>query len=59
MRINFLSTSRSDIEIGSASLPKDIANYDNCPLNYKFKKTWGTNSFLKFKIFLSGIRISS
>ena len=58
VRINFFSTSRPDIEIGSTSLAAP-SKTDLVSLGYQFVNKWNENSFLKFKIFLSAIDLDS
>lgn len=57
LKLNFLSTSRPDIEIGSLVLANpEVA--DSYTLGYKFNnRNLASSALLKFKIFISGIDI--
>lgn len=60
LRINFLSTTRTDLEIGSvAAVPGDSPLADTFSLKYSFKNKWSESDLLKYKVFLSGFDLGS
>lgn len=56
IKINFLSTTRPDLELGSASLAAP-SNSDTFTIDYKFKNKWSSADFLRYKVFISGFSL--
>ena len=53
MRLNFLSTTRPDLEIGTLDFVGPTKG-DTFPLAYSFKNKWSDANFLRFKVYISG-----
>ena len=58
MMVNFFSTDRDDIEIGSVETTAPIKK-ESFGLDYNFKNKWSNEAFLKIKIFLRSIDFES
>lgn len=56
IKINFLATTRPDIELGSASLAAPCTS-DTFTVDYKFKNKWSSADFLRYKVFISGFSL--